>query len=304
MPHHLPRTIEKILTPPLKIQGIKTRLAEFIAANISWEGRGRWIEPFMGSGAVAFNVKPRRALLADSNRHIIEFYREIHSGRLTSEKARDFLEDRGAKLARKGGDYYYQIRDEFNQTGGSLHFLFLNRACFNGIIRFNKKGGFNVPFGHKPNRFNQSYITRIYNQISKVERIFQEGDWEFQVMDWRETLSQASKKDFVYLDPPYVGRHSDYYNSWNEEEAQELATTTSRLKCGFALSMWLENRYRKNDHLENFWQGLDRRTMEHFYHVGATAKLRNSMREALLIKPGFMAEETPLPEDAEFLTTI
>jgi DNA adenine methylase len=285
----LPVSVGQIKTPPLKCQGIKTKLVGFLFQNIQWndKGKGRWIEPFLGSGVVAFNLAPERALLADTNKHIISLYRAIQKGALPPEKVRAFLEQEGSKLEEKGAVFYYQIRERFNEFGNPLDFLFLNRSCFNGVMRFNKHGNFNVPFGHKTKRFSKSYITKIVNQIAWVETQMYGRDWEFKVASWETTLTDTAPEDFVYLDPPYIGRHTDYYTSWDEEEAIRLATFTRNLKSGFALSMWLSNRYRKNNHLEYYWKELDMRTSRHFYHVGSKEDYRNAVEEALVIKPGF-----------------
>ncbi len=112
-------------------------------------------------------------------------------------------------------------------------------------------------------------------------------DWEFRVARWGEVLAEAQQEDFVYLDPPYIGRHTDYYNAWDEAEAQALSIAAKQLPCGFALSMWLENRHRRNEHIERCWQDTEIRVCSHFYHVGSSEDLRNAMDEALLIKPGF-----------------
>jgi DNA adenine methylase len=109
------------------------------------------------------------------------------------------------------------------------------------------------------------------------------------VADWRATLAAAGKDDFVYADPPYVGRHSGYYNSWSVEEAERLAEAVRRLPCGYAVSMWQENAYRRNAHLRSAWKGLPVRAFSHFYHVGPTEALRNPMTEALVVKPDFVA---------------
>jgi DNA adenine methylase len=288
----LPKKITRITAPPIKCQGIKTKLVAFIAENVAWEGRGKWIEPFLGSGVVGFNIAPLKALFTDTNKHIIGLYRDIQTGALDEAKAKEFLKESGALLKEKGQDYYYEVRERFNKEGGSLNFLFLNRACFNGVVRFNSKGGFNVPFGHKPERFRQAYTTKICNQIKWLRNTVEGKEWVFSVSDWRKTLAEASPKDFVYLDPPYIGRHTDYYNSWSEEDATELAKTAQNLNCGFALSMWKENKYRTNSHLAEHWQGLTEKTFDHFYHIGSTESLRNKMIESLLIKPGFAAEGT------------
>lgn len=286
MENFLPKNIEKVYVPPVKCQGIKTKLVDFISKNIYWSGEGKWIEPFLGSGVVLFNIKPERALIADTNKHIIKFYQDIQNDIMNEQIARDYLQENGVKLFKRGKDFYYEMRSEFNQNGyDSLRFLFLNRASFNGLMRFNSKGQFNVPFNHKPERFRQSYITKIVNQIGNIRKIIQNRDWEFVVADWEEILAKSSSNDFVYLDPPYIGRNTDYYNSWTDTDAKKLAEKTKLLKCGYALSMWKENKYRVNDHLENDWNGLVIKEFSHFYHIGSSESLRNKMIEALAIKP-------------------
>lgn len=285
----LPRVIGRVGVPPIKCQGIKTKLVPFIGANIRWDAgdTGRWIEPFIGSGVVAFNIAPHRALLSDTNEHIINLYRQIQSGSITSTTVRRYFETASPLLSAGGADYYYEIRERFNQEGDALDFLFLNRSCFNGVMRFNRKGGFNVPFGHKRERFSKAYITKIVNQIAWVGRQMHGKDWEFRISDWRSTLSEGRDADFVYLDPPYIGRHTDYYNGWSEQEAMDLAEVARSSPAGVALSMWQENQYRRNDHLDEHWFGFERRLISHFYHVGPKESLRNQMEEALVIKPGF-----------------
>lgn len=289
MSHFLPSEIATVKVPPVKCQGIKTKLVPFIARNICWEAKGTWIEPFLGSGVVAFNIRPRRALLADTNRHIIQLYQDIQSGTITGIAVKDYLTVMGARLVDQGEDFYYRVREEFNHAGGSLAFLFLNRACFNGLLRFNARGQYNVPFGRKPGRFRPAYVTKIANQVTWVRSILRSVDWEFVVSDYQALMRRAGPDDFVYMDPPYIGRHADYYNTWSSADAEQLATLADALPCGFALSMWLENKYRRNDHLDRHWNAHPACTYEHFYHVGSNESLRNSMVEALVVRKGFAA---------------
>jgi len=282
----LPRSSVKPVVPPIKCQGIKTKLVEFILSNIQWEGKGRWVEPFLGSGVVLFNVQPERAIVNDINPHIICLYQKIYVGEITSSQVNDFLSREGKRLL-KEPDYFYSVRERFNQTGDSLDFLFLNRSCFNGLMRFNRKGEFNVPFCRKPDRFRPAYITKISNQVNRIQKIMRGKDWEFRIGDWRDCLKEVQPDDFVYLDPPYIGRHTDYYEQWTEADSIDLARTAQALPGGFALSMWKENKYRKNPHLTQHWYETVERTITHFYYVGATEDLRNSMEEVLLIKPGY-----------------
>jgi DNA adenine methylase len=280
----LPKDITRIVVPPIKCQGIKTKLVPFIAKSIEWDGNGRWVEPFLGSGVVAFNINAPIALLADSNKHIIHFYKKLQSGKIDSLKVREFLFEQGKLLEKKGETFYYEVRERFNETGDSLDFLFLNRSCFNGLMRFNSKGGFNVPFGHKPKRFAKSYITKIVNQVENVSYVIRNNDWTFCISDWQKTLDAVLPGDFVYLDPPYIGRHTDYFNQWSEKEAISLSNHAKKLPAEYALSMWLENKYRKNDHIDRYWEGNKMELFAHFYHLGSLETLRNKMTEALVMR--------------------
>jgi DNA adenine methylase len=300
----LTNTMTRVGVPPIKCQGIKTKLVRFILESIAWNGDGRWIEPFVGSGVVLFNLRPKHALVMDTNKHIIRFYRGVQRGKIRPAIVRAFLEQEGAQLRKHGAAHYYAVRERFNKTNDPLDFLFLNRSCFNGVIRFNSKGVFNVPYGHKSERFAPAYITKIVNQIRWVEAGMRGRDWQFEVGQWTDAFAQATDNDFVYLDPPYIGRHVDYYNSWSDEDAHNLAVAAKRLPCGFALSMWKQNKYRQNTHLVDEWADYPVRTFAHFYHVGSTEDLRNEMEEALVIKPGYEAPAdtaAPVSGDAEIV---
>ncbi len=137
----LPRIVDRVGVPPIKCQGIKTKLVPFIASNIRWESGadGRWIEPFVGSGVVVFNLRPDRALLSDTNEHIIRLYQRIQNGEITQATVRQYLAAAAPLLAAGEADYFYEVRSRFNNSGDSLDFLFLNRSCFNGVMRFNKR---------------------------------------------------------------------------------------------------------------------------------------------------------------------
>lgn len=273
----------RILVPPIKCQGIKTKIVPLILANVSVPKNGLWIEPFMGSGVVGMNARPPRALFADINPHIISFYNAIKARAVTPEAARAFLEREGQVLREKGEEHYYAVRERFNKEGNPLDFLFLSRSCFNGMIRFNKKGAFNVPFCRKPQRFAGAYVTKIVNQIARFSELVQFHDWTFKNQDFEETISGASEADFIYCDPPYLGRHVDYFNSWNAADEERLCRCLSETKARFILSTWHSNKYRKNEYLDSLWSQFHVVTKEHFYHVGAKEDNRNSMLEALVM---------------------
>ena len=275
-------TTNKTYVPPIKIQGIKTKLVPLIRENVFLDEKSIWIEPFMGSGVVGFNIAPATAIFADTNPHIIEFYNQIKERKITSAIVRSFLEEEGELLSKKDDTYYYEVRDRFNKKHNPLDFLFLNRSCFNGMIRFNKNYEFNVPYGHKPQRFSKAYITKIVNQVAHVEQLFKRNNWSFLCQSFEQTIKMADKNSFIYCDPPYIGRHVDYYDSWNEKLEILLCEALKASQSKFMLSTWNHNDYRKNEYIEKVWSFCNKITQEHFYYVGAKETNRNPMIEALL----------------------
>lgn len=274
----------KIVVPPIKIQGIKTKLVPFIAKNIEFDSNGTWYEPFMGSGVVGFNLAPKNAVFGDVNPYIINFYNQLKSNKITPSIVREYLNIEGAKLAETPPDknsYYYTVRKRFNELHNPLDFLFLQRSNFNGMIRFSKNG-YNVPFGRKPNRFGKALITKIVNQVDTIQKKIQANNWKFVCDDWKNVVKNIKTNDFVYLDPPYIGRNADYFTPWENKDANELADYFNKhTEIHFALSMWYQNKYRKNNYITR-WRG-NIVTNEHFYFLGGYEKNRTSMIEALII---------------------
>jgi len=273
----------KIQIPPFKCQGIKSKLVSFVLQHLEWERKGRWIEPFMGSGVVGFNVRPKCALFADTNPHIINFYAGINDSQITPAMIRKFLTQEGEKLAKHGKDHYYEVRTRFNKYHEPLDFLFLNRSCFNGVIRFNGKGEFNVPFGHKPERFSKAYITKIVNQVKAICKLCQLNEWQFVCQDFGETLALVNEDDFVYCDPPYVGRHVDYFDRWSHDDELKLFELLSNCQARFILSTWHSNQHRQNPYIDLLWSKFYLANKEHFYHVGAKEVNRKPMLEAIVL---------------------
>lgn len=274
----------KIIVPPIKCQGIKTKLIPFIKENVNFNENSTWVEPFVGTGVVVFNLQPKNAILSDKNQHIINFYKSVQNGTITAQSARAFLEFHGKKLNELGSFYYLKMRNEFNLNHDPLFFLFLNRSDFNGMIRFNRKGQFNVPFCQKPNRFSKAYITKICNQIDQISKIMKSKNWEFVCCPWQTTMLRAKKEDYIYIDPPYIGRDTSYVGEWPESEAIELAKYAHETSASVCLSMWKENEFRKNDHLYEYWSDFVWKEQEHFYHIGAKEANRHPMIEILAIK--------------------
>lgn len=275
----------KIVVPPLKSQGIKTKLVPWIKELVK-QKEGKWIEPFLGTGVVGFNLQFSNALLNDTNPHIINFYRAIQNKEITKSSVQKYLQDEGALLSvaeENGYEHFRLVKNRFNKQGNPLDFLFLSRAGFNGMMRFNRKGEWNIPFCKKPNRFAQAYITKISNQVEAVSKIIKaEPSWTFTNKSFSEIIPLATENDFIYCDPPYFGRYVDYYNGWTEEDEELLFNQLSNTSAKFILSTWSHNEFRKNEMISKYWNKFNIITKDHFYHSGGKEENRNAIVEALV----------------------
>ncbi len=273
--------MKKIFVPPIKCQGIKTKLVSWIKDYLV-DYNGIWIEPFMGSGVVGFNVMPKKAIFCDSNPYIIMFYNDLKNNKINSAIIKDFLLIENEKLLEGKDEYYKEVRSRFNKSPNSLDFLFLNRACFNGVIRFNRKGLFNTPFCKKPNRFATSYITKICNQVSNIQQILEQNDYTFINQDFYKSIKMATSSDFIYCDPPYIDRYADYYNGWNEIDEIKLFELLNNTDAKFLMSSWYGNEYRENKYIKSLWKNFNISIRNHYYYIGAKERNRNPMTEAII----------------------
>lgn len=273
----------KVIVPPVKSQGIKTKLVPWIKA-VTPQVTGRWIEPFLGTGVVAFNMAQRGAILNDTNPHIIRLYADIQAGTITPGVVKEYLQRENENLRTAGNDgydHYRLVRSRFNESFSPLDFIFLSRAGFNGMMRFSKKGHWNIPFCKKPDRFAQAYVTKIVNQVAAVQKAMR-PDWNFVCGSFSDVIPQATAADIIYCDPPYYGRYVDYYNGWREADEELLFTQLSATPARFILSTWHHNAHRKNEMIEKYWSNFNIVTRDHFYHSGAKIENRQSVVEALV----------------------
>ncbi len=248
---------------------------------------GNWIEPFLGTGVVAFNSRFKKAILNDTNPHIINFYKGIQQKLITAALMKKYLENEGvllSKAANNGYEHYLKVRSRFNSGEFSPYdFIFLSRAGFNGMMRFGGKGNWNIPFCKKPTRFAQAYITKITNQVDSVSQIIQpEPKWTFFNKSFADIVPFATENDIIYCDPPYYGRHVDYYNGWKEKDEELLFNLLSETKAKFILSTWHHNDWRENEMINKFWGKFNILTKDHFYHNGGSIENRRTVVEALV----------------------
>lgn len=154
--------------------------------------KGRYFEPFVGGGAVFFDLLPEKAFLSDLNLELVTTYNVIKDD---VEKLIKLL-----KKHEHNKEYFLSVRAKKVEKLSSLQiasrFIYLNRACFNGMYRVNSRGEFNVPFGDNKNPLicDEENLRKISSTLKNVEIKHQ---------DYKQVLKKAKKGDFIYFDPPY-----------------------------------------------------------------------------------------------------
>ncbi len=279
-----------VIVPAIKSQGIKTKLVPWINDLILQSGlnlqNANWIEPFFGTGVVGLNtIVGGKRIVGDTNPHIINFYKGLQNGNITSYNMRSYLTYEGSILSdanEEGYAHFKKIKNRFNVEHSPFDFIFLSRAGFNGMMRFNRKGEWNIPFCKKPYRFAPAYITKICNQIQETNKIIKRYEWTFCNQDFLKTIESAQAGDLIYCDPPYFGRYVDYYNGWTEKDEINLFHALSNTSAHFILSTWHHNEFRSNDMIDKFWKRFNIETQAHFYHSGGHIENRHAMVEALV----------------------
>ena len=178
----------------LKWAGGKFGLVEDIQRNLP--EADQLVEPFVGAGSIFLNTDYQHYLLADINPDLINLYNLIKTepDRYIAEARRWFVPENNRKEA------YLDVRQTFNGTNDifyrSLAFLYMNRFGFNGLCRYNKKGGFNVPFGsYKKPYFPEKELWFFAEKAQQAE---------FVCTTYKNTFAQAADNSVVYCDPPYA----------------------------------------------------------------------------------------------------
>lgn len=134
-------------------------------------------------------------------------------------------------------------------------------------MRFNRQHRYNVPYGHKDDRFSKAYITKIVNQVDYIQKRINQNDWTFQVESYEDAIGSAPGNSFIYCDPPYIGLTNTYYDSWDEEMETRLHDSLIDIGCKFMVSSWDHNDYRSNELIDTLWKDCHRSYLDHAYTV-------------------------------------
>jgi DNA adenine methylase len=220
---------DTFLRPFVKWAGGKSQLLrQFRSLYPESSSVGRYVEPFLGSGAVFFHVQallqPSRALLCDTNTELIDTFLAV----------RDELDDL-IKLLRQhhkrhGESYYYDVRAQSPaaRVARAARLIYLNKTGFNGLYRVNSRGIFNVPFGRhvNPRIFDEDLLRAASAALQKAD---------LRTGDFRDLSAGARKGDFIYFDPPYQPLSKTAYftsytsGSFGENDQRDLAALYAKL---------------------------------------------------------------------------
>ena len=192
------------------------------------EGK-RFVEPFVGAGSVFLNTDYEEYVLNDINQDLINLYLKLKSAPIV------FIDDAKHLFTQEKNcaDAYYEIRKAFNATDDpyqrSLYFLYLNRHGYNGLCRYNKSGGYNVPFGkYKKPYFPEAELLFFAEKSQRAT---------FTCLNYRDVFERSQHNDVIYCDPPYVplSKTSSFTsyasNGFGLDEQADLANAAEEV-CG------------------------------------------------------------------------
>lgn len=207
---------------------ISNAIKQFVSCELD-ERRGRYIEPFLGAGSVFLTLRPKRALLADINADLISFLQIVRN---EPEKVVDATRELSNQ-----SECYYRVRSSCprSRIRWAARFLYLNRTCWGGVYRENKRGEFNVPFGNSGRAIcNRKEVVSISKRFRNVK---------LRTQDFEVSFSDARHGDVVYADPPYTSkgqyngfvRYNENLFSWKDQVRLSKTARKARRRGAFVI---------------------------------------------------------------------
>ena len=246
------------MKPFIKWVGGKTQVLTQIDYYLPDNMMSKYVEPFLGGGSMFFHLSNKfnfdNIILNDLNKQLINCYQIIKENHI-------YLIDSLTKIEKEFNDsddklkFYLHIREKYNNEditlNSAVYFIFLNKTCFNGLYRVNKKGLFNVPFGkyEKIKLFEKENIINISKKLQNVTLLS---------MDYNNIIEYIDNDTFVYLDPPYrpiskTSSFSNYQNNgFNENNQIQLSDFCKNINLKSGKFM-LSNSFVNDDFYEKYY---------------------------------------------------
>ena len=223
------------LKPMVKWSGGKKDEMKNILPHIP-ETYSVYLEPFIGGGAVFFHINPEVAVINDVHKELTDFYQSVKNG--CANQIYDFMENHN-----NDEETYYKVRsyDHEDPLDNAKRFFYLRKTCFRGMLRYNSKGEFNIPFGRYKTYNYEELKDAKYEDLLKRTTIHN-SDFEYIFNEYN------SRDNFMFLDPPYDSEFTDYgYCRFGREEHEKLAKCFKEtdIKCLMVIGKtpFIENLY-------------------------------------------------------------
>lgn len=318
--------------PLIKCQGIKTKLVPWIKDTLHTQTAiantdTLFVDLFTGSGVVATNIASTYTICNDKNPYITLLNNVLKNPDMVGMDKDTLYRVMTSMLSRafdniqnEGEEYYYNVRKEFNMFTKEMktkdifsesallkavvRFLFLSRACFNGVMRFNSKGEFNVPFCKNTKKFaKDKYKSELFDRLKHHINIYNDT-YTFTNYDYKFLLENfnsnsfylpCGKKNniFIYADPPYNSKENTYHDKWETTNTIDLYETLIEINIPCAISTWYTSiKTDKNNNdtvtinplIAQYKDKFTIYTQEHQYTVGPRYSNRPTVLEALLVR--------------------
>lgn len=274
---------DNLTQPFLKWAGGKRQLLHEIRKYIP-KKMNRYFEPFIGAGAVLFELQPQNAIISDINSELVNVYKVIkheHEELIVHLKKHAHLHNR---------EYFYEIRalDREQEKYGKLspvekaaRMIYLNKTCFNGLYRVNSKGQFNVPFGQyvNPQIVNEGVLQAVHDYLSYYDVMI----WN---KDFADVVQDAKEGDFVYFDPPYdpvsdtssfTSYSLDGFNRNDQIRLRDVCLELDRRGCKFLLSN------SATDFIKELYDGFHIELVSATRTINSVASKRGKIDEVLVM---------------------
>ena len=247
------------------------------------EDYNTYYEPFVGGGAMLYELQPKKAVINDYNSELMNVYECIKD----EKKFANMCTELNKHEANHSEEYYYEIRDldrdkkKFNKLAAykrAARTIYLNKACFNGLYRVNSKNQFNVPSGKK-NKVN----TYDGPNLGIIHCLLNFFDIKLLSTDFEEAVKDAKKGDFIYFDPPYDSDTSTFTsyteNGFGKEEQKRLAYVFKELDkrgCYVMLSNY------NTELIKELYQDYNFNYIKAQRNIGASAINRGKVEEVII----------------------
>ncbi|ETI86241.1 MAG: DNA adenine methylase [Negativicoccus succinicivorans] len=270
-----------ILTPILKWVGGKRQLLSEICPLIP-KKITTYVEPFVGGGAVLFELQPKRAIINDFNKELINTYKVV------KEEPHKLLELLETHDKNNCEDYYYEIRsldrsDNFEKMSNiekAARIIYLNKTCFNGLYRVNQAGQFNSPYGRykNPNIINRPAVLAMSNYFNNNDIKIMQGDY-------REVLKDLTKGTFVYFDPPYLPiSTSSSFTGYTEGGFDEKEQIELKKECDKLSAKGIKFMLSNSDHptIRELYKNYNITTVQARRAINSKGNKRGEIKEVLV----------------------